>query len=250
MLCINSPSTDVYFNLAAEEYLLKNHSGNIFMIWQGKNAVVLGKHQNVRAEIDVRLAGEKQISIARRYSGGGTVYHDLGNINLTFIENQDKIDFSKYIKSIIGFLSAIGIEANADERLGINIDRLKISGSAQCIYKKRVLYHCTLLYSSNLELLNASLNGEPENRIKEPENKQVYTVKSVKSKVTNISDHLKNSPDIGKFKEKLLGFYLGNDPGSRLYQFGKDEEENINRLKTGKYMTPEWIFGRHEKGLI
>lgn len=85
MLCIHNTHTDAWFNLAAEEYLLKNFSEDIFMLWQNEPAVVIGKYQNIRAETDIEYARQKRIRLARRYSGGGAVYHDMGNLNLTFI---------------------------------------------------------------------------------------------------------------------------------------------------------------------
>ena len=86
MLCIHNTQTDPYFNLAAEEYLLKNFKENIFMLWQNEPSIVIGKHQDVWAEVNLKFVQDQQIKIARRFSGGGAVYHDPGNLNLTFIE--------------------------------------------------------------------------------------------------------------------------------------------------------------------
>ena len=96
MLCIHNTHTDAWFNLAAEEYLLKNFSEDIFMLWQNEPAVVIGKYQNIRAETDIEYARQKRIRLARRYSGGGAVYHDMGNLNLTFIENSNQIRSSVF----------------------------------------------------------------------------------------------------------------------------------------------------------
>lgn len=242
MLCIDNTSTDVYFNLATEEYLLKNHAEDIFMLWQNDNAIVLGKHQNAEAEIDLNFAADKKIRIARRYSGGGTVYHDRGNINLTFIENTNRINFDKYIRQTLDFLSFAGIQAEADERLGITTHGLKISGSAQSVYKNRVMYHCTLLYSSDLDILISSLKGNTEAADKTNNPKRAYTVKSVKSKVTNICDHLQEAPDISKFRKFILDYFLKRIPENRIYNFSPDDIKAIEKLRNGKYALPEWIF--------
>jgi len=154
MLCIHNTHTDAWFNLAAEEYLLKNFSEDIFMLWQNEPAVVIGKYQNIRAETDIEYARQKRIRLARRYSGGGAVYHDMGNLNLTFIENSNQIRSSVFTESIIRFLEHYGLHARSDERQGLTIDGLKISGSAQAIHKQRMLHHATLLFSTDLEILD------------------------------------------------------------------------------------------------
>ena len=143
MFCIDNRCTDIYFNLAAEEYLLKQKRGNFFMLWQSEPSVVIGKHQSVAAEADKRFLDEKGITLARRFSGGGAVYHDRGNINLSFIETVKQPDFGYYLQQVVDFLEKVGISAYADQRLGIYVDERKISGSAQCIHKDRVMYHCT-----------------------------------------------------------------------------------------------------------
>ena len=145
MRCFHNTFTDIYFHLAAEEYLLKQETDSVFMLWQDTPSVVMGKHQSVQLEVNREWAEEQQIQIARRFSGGGAVYHDLGNVNLTFIETVSRLpDFSLYLHRILDFLKLIGLPAKGDERLGIYLDGLKISGSAQCVHKNRVLYHCTL----------------------------------------------------------------------------------------------------------
>ena len=157
--CIYSPFTDIYFHLAAEEYLLKQGNEDIFMLWQDTPSVVIGKHQRLRSEVDQEWAEREQVHIARRFSGGGAVYHDLGNVNLTFIETTPRLpEFVTYLQRTLDFLSSMGLMATGGERLGIYLNGLKISGSAQCVHKDRVLYHCTLLYDTDLTILNKVLN--------------------------------------------------------------------------------------------
>ena len=128
MFCIDNRCTDIYFNLAAEEYLLKQKRGNFFMLWQSEPSVVMGKNQSVRAEVNEDYRIEKGIRLARRFSGGGAVYHDKGNINLTFIETTSQPLFEDYLQRIVGFLETMGVTAYTDERLGIYLDGKKISG--------------------------------------------------------------------------------------------------------------------------
>ncbi|MFC2114630.1 biotin/lipoate A/B protein ligase family protein, partial [Bacteroidota bacterium] len=114
MLCIYNTHTDPAFNLAAEEYLLKNFKQDIFMLWRSRPSVVVGKHQNALAEVNYSYVRENNIPVLRRLSGGGTVFHDLGNINFTFINNGEEgklVDFRKYTQPIIDVLQSLGVQA-------------------------------------------------------------------------------------------------------------------------------------------
>ena len=159
MLYINNPYTDAWFNLAAEEYLLKNFSDDIFMLWQNEPSVIIGKHQNVWDEINRNYIQEKHIKVVRRYSGGGAVYHDSGNLNITFIQNSKELASGIFTARLIAFLATFGIRAEADERQALTIDGLKISGSAQSIHKGRILHHATLLFSTDLYRLTTALKN-------------------------------------------------------------------------------------------
>ena len=135
--CIYTPFTDIYFHLAAEEYLLKQGNEDIFMLWQDTPSVVIGKHQRLRSEVDQEWAEREQVHVARRFSGGGAVYHDLGNVNLTFIETTPRLpEFVTYLQRTLDFLNSMGLMATGGERLGIYLNGLKISGSAQCLMQR------------------------------------------------------------------------------------------------------------------
>ena len=183
MLYIDNPYTDAWFNLAAEEYLLKNFSDDIFMLWQNEPSVIIGKHQNVWDEINRNYIQEKHIKVVRRYSGGGAVYHDSGNLNITFIQNSKELASGTFTARLIAFLATFGIRAEADERQALTIDGLKISGSAQSIHKGRILHHATLLFSTDLYRLTTAL----KNTERKPEKKEMkpapFYVKSVRSPV-------------------------------------------------------------------
>ena len=237
--CIYSPFTDIYFHLAAEEYLLKQGNEDIFMLWQDTPSVVIGKHQRLRSEVDQEWAEREQVHIARRFSGGGTVYHDLGNVNLTFIETTPRLpEFVTYLQRTLDFLNSMGLMATGGERLGVYLNGLKISGSAQCLYKDRVLYHCTLLYDTDLTALNQALNPEP--MVDDETLSSVYAVPSVRSEVTNIRKHL-SAGTVTDFKEKAFLYFSKSQSVSA---FTREEIEAINQLREEKYIQKEWIYSR------
>lgn len=242
MLCINNTCTDAYFNLAAEEYLLKSFSEDVFMLWQNEPSVIIGKHQNVWAEVNLDFVREKQIKVVRRFSGGGAVYHDLGNLNFTFIENNRNTDFDKFTKQILNLLAKIGIHAQADERRALTINGLKISGSAQCIHKGKIMYHATLLFSTDLIALSTALQCSPE-QLKNNNNTQrsVY-VKSKQSPVTNITSYMLFPLQIDKFKSLIMDYFIGNKSDNQAYILNENEVLGIKLLRENKYATSDWNF--------
>ena len=237
--CIYSPFTEIYFHLAAEEYLLKQGNEDIFMLWQDTPSVVIGKHQRLRSEVDQEWAEREQVHIARRFSGGGAVYHDLGNVNLTFIETTPRLpEFVTYLQRTLDFLNSMGLMATGGERLGIYLNGLKISGSAQCLYKDRVLYHCTLLYDTDLTALHQALNPEP--MVDDETLSSVYAVPSVRSEVTNIRRHL-SAGTVTDFKEKAFQYFSKSQSVSA---FTREEIEAVNQLREEKYIQKERIYSR------
>ena len=187
MLCIYNKNTNPYFNLACEEYILKEFNEECFMLWRNSPCIVVGKNQNTLSEINKDYVDKNNITIVRRLSGGGAVFHDLGNINFTFISNQKETfnDFKRFTVPIIDALKQLNVNAEFSGRNDLTIDGKKFSGNAQYCYKNRVLHHGTLLFSANVKDISQSLNVKE----KKFEGK---AVKSVKSRVTNISSHLKS----------------------------------------------------------
>ena len=229
---IDSSSTDIFFNLAAEEYLLKQQTDDVLMLWQNTPSIILGKHQRIQSEVNLERAAQAGIPVVRRFSGGGTVYHDLGNINLTFIETKKEADFTVYLQQTIRFLNTLGLNAEGDERLGIYLNGLKISGSAQCVHKNRILYHCTLLYDTDLQMLDEVLDVNPDT-IGEVSG---YAVPSVRSEVTNIRRHLAVPLSTEAFRKLLFDYFSEGQEGS---SFSKEEEDSILRIRNEKYVKQE-----------
>ena len=200
MLLINNSSTDPYFNIALEEYLLKHTSEDIFMLYTDSPSVIVGKHQNTLAEVNIRYAIEHNIHVVRRISGGGTVYHDPGNLNFCFIVNGKEghlVDFKKFTNPIIEVFNKLGLQVNLEGKNDLRIDGLKISGNAEHVFKNRVLHHGTLLVSTDLQHLSFILKVEVGK----------YTdnaVKSIRSKVSNINSFLKIPITVDELKSQIV----------------------------------------------
>ncbi|ORX22507.1 lipoate--protein ligase [Thermoanaerobacterium sp. PSU-2] len=239
MIYIYNKNTDPYFNLAAEEYVLKQFSDECFMLWRNRPSIIIGKNQNALAEINLDYVKEHNIPVVRRLSGGGAVFHDLGNVNFTFIVNDDLngfSDFRRFTQPIIDVLRKLSLNAEFSGRNDITIDGKKISGNAQYYYKNRILHHGTLLVSSNMADLSAALKVRP---IKFEDK----GVKSVSKRVTNINEHLEKPIDIEEFINLIMDDIRLTTGGSGLYEFTDEDIRNIERLRDEKYNTWEWNFG-------
>lgn len=235
-----SSDSNPYTNLAIEEFLLKNSNEDFVFLYVNRPSVVIGKHQIAQKEINSRYAFENEILIARRLSGGGTVFHDEGNLNFSFIQtNSPGVNISYKILSqpIIEFLQNIGADVHLSERNDIMISDKKVSGSAMHIFKNRVLAHCTLLIDCNLNKLSNSLLSASE-RFKDK------SIASVRSKVMNLSEVSKNftvPTIIAQFTEYSL------QKKDSIYSIPANYTIDIQQLATEKYSSNEWIYGYSPK---
>jgi lipoate---protein ligase len=243
MLYIRNDFTNSYFNQAVEEYFMKNTKEECFILWRNEPCVFIGKNQNAMAEINIDFVKENKVRVNRRYSGGGAVFHDLGNINFTFLTNKVEnagIDFKKFTLPIINSLRELNINAEFSGRNDITIDGKKFSGNAQYYWKDRVLHHGTLLFSGNLTNLSAALNPKP---IKFEDK----SVKSVASRVTNISEHLPEPMTVLEFRDFLQSHFMKLNNIGKVYEMSEDEIKAIQKLVDEKYTTWEWIYGNSPK---
>lgn len=242
MLCIHIKNTNPFFCLAAEEYLLKNFDDNIFMLWQSDDTVVVGKHQNALGEINYRFVHENNIIVARRISGGGTVFHDAGNVNFSFIKNVKSpadISFKQFTEPVVNALAKLDITATTSGRNDLLIDGKKISGNAEHIFKKRVLHHGTLLYNSDLKNLGQAIKVVP-NKYKSK------AVQSNRSEVANILSFLKTKLDIKDFIQFLIDVQLEKKENI-FYELNETDIHKIEILVTEKFKTRDWNFGYSPK---
>ena len=243
MLCIQNPRTDPCFNLAAEEYVLKNFTDDCFILYRNEPSIIVGKHQNTLAEINLRYVRENNIRVVRRLSGGGTVFHDLGNLNFTFIvagKEGHLVDFRRFTKPILEVMQQVGVEARFEGRNNLTINGLKFSGNAEHVHKQRTLHHGTLLFSSVMADLSDALKVDPK----------AYTdkaVQSIRSKVTNISEHLSHPMDVTTFGNMIMEHIRKHYGGNVMYSYTEEDIRAIEQLRDEKYCQWEWNFGYSPK---
>ncbi|WP_423129740.1 lipoate--protein ligase [Gaoshiqia sp. Z1-71] len=239
VLCIQLNEPDPYFNLATEEYLLKQFHDDIFMLWRSDYSVVVGKHQNALAEINHRYVRENNIKIARRLSGGGTVFHDPGNLNFTFIKNVERLEevnFKIFTRPVLAVLRKLGLDAYTTGRNDLLIDGKKISGNAEHVYKNRVLHHGTLLFDSHLEKLKKALNVD----LSRFEDK---AVQSYRSPVTNIADYLSPRMKVEEFAAFVFETIAQSYADPIIKELNQDDRKAIRELRDEKYAQWDWIYG-------
>ena len=243
MLCIKDSHTDPYFNLAADEYVLKNFEEDCFMLWRNDPSVIVGKHQNTLAEINVDFVNNNNIKVVRRISGGGAVFHDLGNLNFSFIMSGHEgnlIDFRKFTNPILEALLTMGIEGKFEGRNDLTIDGMKFSGNAEHIWKNRTLHHGTLLFSAGISDLSAALKTDPFKFTGK-------AVKSIRSRVTNISSYLKEKMTVIEFRDRIMDYILQKYPDSKIYEYTVEDISGIEKLRDEKFTQWEWNFGYSPK---
>lgn len=239
-----NPSTDPYYNLALEEFLLKNYlEGVVVMLWQNDRTIVVGRHQNTLEEINYGYVKEKKIRVVRRTTGGGAVYHDMGNLNYSIITDRcDKEEgIRKYVEPIIQVMGKIDVHAVFSGRNDIMVGDKKVSGTAQRIYGHRILNHGCLLYESDLEEIGKSLNVRKEKF-------QSKAIKSVRSRVGNVRDFLSTPLSLEEFKEMLKERLL--EDGYEVLSFSQEEKREIEKLQKDKYEAWEWTYGNPIKCMI
>lgn len=237
MILLVSTSTDASFNLALEELLTSFFSEEIIMLWRNRNAVIVGRNQNTAAEIDPGFVRENDIQVIRRMTGGGAVYHDLGNINYTIVANERQLDpeaFARNASPVLEVLKNLGLPAEFSGRNDIQIDGKKISGSAKTVLNDRTLFHGTLLFSADLSILGKVLTPDPEKI-------QAKGIKSVRSRVANIREFLPEmelESFFGELKTQLIAL-----TGAVETAIPEELTAAAEALAESKYRTWLWNYG-------
>ena len=234
-------STDPYFNLALDEYAMRSIDvgEDYFFLWQNRPSIIIGKNQNTHEEINPHFVEENDIKVARRVSGGGAVYHDFGNLNFTIITNIDdvsKVNFKKYVQPVIAALKSMGVEAEASGRNDILIDGKKISGNAQRQANGRLMHHGTLMFDVNVEDMVRSLNVAEDKFISK-------AAKSVRSRVTNIKDHLPEGTTLEQFWEQLH-YFLSNEGKDAEIVLTEAQIAEVKKIAEERFATWDWIYGK------
>ncbi len=237
---ISSNIHDAYFNLASEEYLLKQKGGYYVYIWINDPSVIVGINQNTLLEVNLPIAEKNHIKVVRRLTGGGAVYHDLQNVNYTIIApfNSGENNYFKFCSPVIEYLNSIGVKAEFSGRNDICVDGKKISGNAQTIYNDRIMQHGTLLFNTDMSILSSVLI---QNKIKV----ESKGVKSIRARVTNIYNEMPNKITIDEFFANLCEFFKKD---LEKYEFSGEDISAIEKLRNEKYSTYEWNIGRSPKG--
>ncbi|MDR0952359.1 MAG: lipoate--protein ligase [Oscillospiraceae bacterium] len=239
MYIIRNDSTEAAGNLALEEYLLCQTQLELIMLWRNAPSVIIGQNQNAFAELDLDYASSHGIKVIRRQSGGGAVFHDLGNINYTVIHPLGEKDFNNYAKftsPIVDFLRELGVQAYLSGRNDLLIDGRKFSGNAQAVRAGRIMHHGTLMYSADVSELSKVLR---------PDSGKISGkgIASVRSRVTNIADHMSSAMSVEEFMSRLYDFYLSR-PGMEGYELTHSDLAARDRLVAEKYGTWDWNIGK------
>jgi len=242
MKTIINTSFDPRYNLALEEYFLKYAPSNedYIFLWQNANSVIIGRNQNTIEEVNAHYVNEHKVNVVRRITGGGAVYHDLGNLNFSFITNTTKDNVNNYRKftdPVIQALQSYGVPAEFGGRNDILVEGMKISGNAQAFHQHRFLHHGTILFNADLTMLGKILNPKPDKI-------ESKGIKSVRARVTNIMPYFKVVPTMAEFKDRLIKNLLHTeDITPFIYHLNAEDQAKINQLVATKFSTWAWNYG-------
>jgi lipoate-protein ligase A len=246
----NQGINDPRINLAIEEHILRNFAPDheYLMLYVNEPSVIMGKHQNIYEEVNVDFVEQNNIKVVRRVSGGGTVYHDLGNLNFSFLVPHDSSKLNNYhyfLNPIVEGLQSLGVPAEISPRNDLMAAGKKISGNAQFSTTKRMVSHGTLLFNSEIIHLSQSLKAKTAEI-------QSKSIKSVRSPVANVHEYLSQAQrdmlDMEQFKAVLLQ-HIFKTPADEVptYTLTAEDWEVVNKLVADKYDTWEWNYARSPK---
>lgn len=239
MYYIRSTSTDATFNLALEQYVFDHldRTHSYLMLWQNANAIIIGKHQNTRSEVNAEYVKESGIQVVRRLSGGGAVYHDMGNVNFTFITDAkgENFNLASFCHPVIRVLQSLGVKAQISGRNDMTIEGMKFSGNSQYIKQGRMMHHGTILFDSDLTVLSKALSVSKDKI-------ESKGLKSVRNPVTNVRPHMSRDCDVKQFFD-FLETHLMEQFDAQVFPPHLIDPDAVRRLQTDVYGTWEWNYG-------
>ncbi|MBL1409175.1 lipoate--protein ligase [Sphingobacterium faecale] len=240
MLIIDSTSNNAYFNIALEEYLLFRYPTEvIFLLYINAPSIIVGKFQNTLAEVNLEYVKEKAIKVVRRMSGGGAVYHDLGNLNFSFHtkwNEKEFMDFTKFTEPVLQVLHQFGIPGRLEGRNDLLVDGRKFSGNAKLAKAGKMIQHGTILFDSDMSVLSDALKINPlKYRDK--------AVKSNRSRVINLREYVSAAVTIDHLKQALIDQMIVNNTEATIYELTEKDRNSVERLISEKYGTWDWNFG-------
>lgn len=246
----NKGITDPRINLAIEEYVLNEFGENdtYLLFYINEPSIIIGRNQNTVEEINTDYVEEKGIHVVRRLSGGGAVYHDLGNLNFSFITKDDGEsfhNFAKFTEPVVSALQKLGVPAELQGRNDLVANGRKVSGNAQFSTKGRMFSHGTLMYDSEIEEVVRSLRVKTEKI-------QSKGIKSIRSRVANISEFMDEKLTMDEFKAHILRHIFDVDDVKDVPQYELTEEDwkNIHEISENRYQKWEWNYGKSPKSNI
>ncbi|WP_144526914.1 lipoate--protein ligase [Peribacillus simplex] len=241
----NKGITDPRINLAIEEYALKhlNIDETYLLFYINRPSIIIGRNQNTIEEINADYVDGNGITVVRRLSGGGAVYHDLGNLNFSFITRDDGDsfhNFKKFTQPVVETLEKLGIHAELSGRNDILAEGKKISGNAMFSTKGRMFSHGTLLFQSEMDHIVSALKVKKDKI-------ESKGIKSIRSRVGNIADFLKEPMSVEEFRSFLLQNIFKDSGKVTEYILTETDWEKIHIISEERYQNWEWNYGKSPK---
>lgn len=242
----NKGITDPRINLAIEEYALKTmdvEKDSFLLFYINQPSIIIGRNQNTIEEINTDFVEKNGIIPVRRLSGGGAVYHDLGNLNFSFLTKDDGDsfrNFKKFTQPVVDALQKLGVNAELSGRNDILAEGKKISGNAQFSTKGRMFSHGTLMFDTEIDAVVSALKVSKEKI-------ESKGIKSVRSRVTNIAELLKEPMTIEQFRTEILHSIFGGEENIQYWELTEEDWKNIHKLSEERYQQWDWNYGKSPK---
>ena len=242
----NKGITDPQINLAIEEYVLRTmdiEEDSFLLFYINEPSIIIGKNQNTIEEIDTDFVEANGINVVRRLSGGGAVYHDLGNLNYSFITKDDGEsfrNFKKFTEPVVQALAKLGVKAELIGRNDLLVEGRKISGNAQFSTQGRMFSHGTLMFDTEIDTVVSALKVRKDKI-------ESKGIKSIRSRVANISEFLEEPMTIEQFRLEVLKSIFDGEENIKYKELTEEDWANIHELSKERYANWDWNYGKSPK---